>query len=280
MHRDITEVDSGYCSAFGLPVYRRMVGGGPVYLDPGQLFFQLILPAARVVARRAQVLAELLEPAARVLRSLGVAATVDRYGEITVGGAKVCGHGAGQLRDGVAVVGNLITAFDHQRAARVLHLETDTRAEVERLMRRYVAATPVDAQEWKALMVEQYAVHFGEAPRAGRPTVAELDELRVVDARLGNAEFVAGQARPRGSVRTVKVRAGVWVHDWRSEGQRLVLAVADGVVERAFGTGDRISPAALIGLPLNEARSELACDEATAALAAALGAANMEVVAA
>jgi lipoate-protein ligase A len=42
-HQDIEkEVDLEYCKAHGLPVYRREVGGGAVYLDNGQLFTQWI----------------------------------------------------------------------------------------------------------------------------------------------------------------------------------------------------------------------------------------------
>ena len=42
-HQDIQkEVDLDYCTAHNLPVYRREVGGGAVYLDNGQLFTQWI----------------------------------------------------------------------------------------------------------------------------------------------------------------------------------------------------------------------------------------------
>src|ERR1039458_2970626 len=55
-HRGIDEVDHDYCRENGLPVFRRMVGGGPVYLDAGQLFFQICLPARAVPAARAKAL--------------------------------------------------------------------------------------------------------------------------------------------------------------------------------------------------------------------------------
>ena len=270
-HRDLAEVDTDYCHAEGLPVYRRMVGGGPVYCDADQLFFQVSLPARDLPARRATALATLLRPAMRALRGLGVDAKLDRFGEISVGGAKVCGHGAGQLGDGATVVGNLITGFDHQRATRVLRLDPEVRMVVQALMRRYVAVTPVDPAAWQAAMVREYAQHFGGAVRDDRLTPTETRELSRMDRRLVNDGFVAGTPRPVRPVRTVKVRAGVWVHDWRGDGERVVLGIADGTVEVAEAREH------LVGLRLDDAIHELEHENEAAPLVTAIQAAHAEV---
>ncbi len=270
-HRDIAEVDTDYCQYNGLPVMRRMVGGGPVYCDEDQLFFQITVPAKDVPARRATALAALLTPAMRALRRLGVDAELDRFTEITVGSAKVCGHGAGQMKEGVTVVGNLIGRFDHERAARILRLDPEVRTVVEELMRRYVAATAVDPQRWQDAMVAEYAAHFGTAPREDTLTAGEADEVERMDTRLLDADFVAGTARPAKPVRTVKVRAGVWVHDWRAGDDRVVLGVAEGRVELASGREH------LAGLTLDEARMELERERGAAPLVSAIRAAYAEV---
>ncbi len=270
-HRDLVEVDTDYCRAGGVPVYRRMVGGGPVYCDADQLFFQIILPARDLPARRSTALATLLQPAVRALRAVGVDAELDRFGEISVGAAKVCGHGAGQLGDGAAIVGNLISAFDHERATRVLRLDPDVREVVLALMRRYVAATPVDPAAWQAAMVHEYAEHFGSEPTDDQLTPAAKQQLTRMDSRLGNHEFVAGTPRAVRPVRTVKVRAGVWVHDWRRDGERVVLGIAGGVVEVATGREH------LVGLRLDEAQHELQREHGATALVSAIRAAHAEV---
>lgn len=210
-HRRLDEVDTAFCAANDLPVLRRMVGGGPVYLDADQLFFQLTMPARDVVGRRDRVLATLLRPAVEALQALDVAAELDGYGEISVDGAKVCGHGAGQLGDGVVVVGNLITAFDHERAARVLALGSADRTRVLDLMRRHVAATPVDPLAWKGVMILAYAQAVGSRPTFGEPNAAEVAEAERLDALLGDPEFVAGTAPPGPPRRSVKIRGGVEV---------------------------------------------------------------------
>lgn len=210
-HRSADEVDRAWCAEAGLPVLRRMVGGGPVYLDPDQWFFQITLPARSARGRRDRVLAELLSPAAAALRDLGAEAELDSFGEISVGGAKVCGHAAGQLREGVVVVGNLITAFDHERATRSLALDPAHRAVVLDLMRRHVAATQVDPDAWKAAMVARYAAHFGTAPVRTGPAAAELAEARRLDGLLGAEDFVTAADRPLPPARQVKIRGGVYL---------------------------------------------------------------------
>jgi lipoate-protein ligase A len=210
-HRHLDELDVGWCREQGLPVLRRMIGGGPVYLDSDQWFFQITLPARAVTGRRDRVLANLLQPAVAALRALGVNAELDDYGEITVRGAKVCGHGAGQLRDGVVVVGNLITAFDHDRAARILNLDEAARTRVLDLMHRHVAATAVDAADWQAAMVQSYARHFGSPERPAEPRADELAEAERLDAVLSEAAFVAGADQVGKRARQVKIRGGVYV---------------------------------------------------------------------
>lgn len=141
--RELYEVDLGYCRRARLPVYRRMVGGGPVYLDDDQLFFQITVPEGWVSPCRAEALRWLLRPAVEAFRAQGVAADLDPHPEIVVGDRKICGHAGGQIGEAAVVVGNLIQRFPHHRAARILHVpHPQVRATLLRLMRRYVAAHP------------------------------------------------------------------------------------------------------------------------------------------
>ena len=50
-HQDVNqEVDLDYCQENGIPVFRREVGGGAVYLDGRQLFYQLVVNRDHPVA--------------------------------------------------------------------------------------------------------------------------------------------------------------------------------------------------------------------------------------
>ncbi|NIJ13012.1 lipoate-protein ligase A [Saccharomonospora amisosensis] len=220
-HRRLDEVDEKYCAAQGLPIYRRMVGGGPVYLDPDQLFFQICLPQGSVSPARSVAIRDLLTPAVAAYRAAGVEAELDDSHEISVVDRKICGHGAGQIEDAVVVCGNLIERFDHERATSVLRLPDGVdRAEVLRLMRRYVAATPADPAVFKEAAVRAYADALGLQPRPGELTGGERAALAELDARFTSEEWTAGPGsraarRPDG----IKIRAGVWVGTTKEKGQ-------------------------------------------------------------
>ena len=196
-HRRLEEVDTELCDRRGWPVYRRMVGGGPVFLDSGQLFFQITLPMRAVPASRTKALRWLLEPAAAAFRTVGIEAHVDDRLEIVVGDRKVCGYGAGQIGDAAIVVGNLIESFDHDAAASIVRAPgTSASAELSRLIKRYVAATPTDPERFRDAAIEHYSDTLGLDVVPGELSVDEQDHLLEIDARFQDPDWIRGAARP------------------------------------------------------------------------------------
>jgi lipoate-protein ligase A len=231
-HRRLEEADLDACREAGLPVYRRMVGGGVVYLDEHQQFFQIILPVAAVPRSREAALRRLLEPAVAAFRAAGVPAELDADNEIVVGEAKICGHGAAQIDDAVVVVGNLIERFDHVAAARVLALPDEVRAEVVRLMERFVAPTPVDPAAFRSAAIAAYGEALGLEPVPGALLPSERERLVELDGRFRSPEWLRGPQRPEPRCSQVKVRAGVYVVWTELEGSQAMATVVGGKIER------------------------------------------------
>lgn len=263
-HRRIDEVDVDTCNARGWPIFRRMVGGGPVYLDSGQLFFQITLPMTMVPAARHKALRWLLEPAVEAFRAGGVDAHIDDRLEIVVGDRKVCGYGAGQIGDAAIVVGNLIETFDHDAASSVLRPPTaSARAELGRLVSRYVAATPIDPIEFRDNIVGQYGAHLQLDPTRGELSEREHVHLARLDEKFVDPEWIAGPARSTPRAWQAKVRAGVWVFCAERDGTVLTMGVDDRRVLRAEvvdpdlnGTASALG-SALAGLELDDVASVL-----------------------
>ncbi len=235
-HRRLDEVDREECRRRGLPVFRRMVGGGPVYIDDGQLFFQITVPAGRAPAVRGRALRTLLQPAVDAFRDVGVAASLEDQGDIVVEDRKISGHGAGQIEQAVIVVANLITRFDHGAAAHIMAApDAATTRALEAMMRRYVAATPVPLGQFTAAVVRRYADALGLDPAPSGLTDVEDAALAALDAEFVDDDWLAGTARSVPPVWRVKIKAGVHVAHAVGDGARVRLSVAHGrIVDALF----------------------------------------------
>jgi len=125
-HQDLArEVDESYCRQHSIPIFRREVGGGAVYLDGNQLFYQLILHKDNPLAQgdKAAFYQRLLEPVAEAYGDLGVPARYRPINDvITLEGRKISGTGAAEIGDYLVLVGNLIADFDYETMSRVLRV--------------------------------------------------------------------------------------------------------------------------------------------------------------
>ena len=125
-HQDLRqEVDLDYCEEEGIPVFRREVGGGAVYLDGSQVFYQMVLHRDNPLAHGSKMsfYQRFLQPVAEVYRDLGVPAHYRPINDIiTRDGRKISGNGAASICDCAVLVGNLIADFDYETMSRVLRV--------------------------------------------------------------------------------------------------------------------------------------------------------------
>jgi lipoate---protein ligase len=263
-HRRLSEVDVDACQERGLPIYRRMVGGGPVYLDSGQLFFQITLPMCSVPASRPKAIRWLLGPAVEAFQACGIDAHVDERLEIVVGDRKICGYGAGQIGEAAIVVGNLIETFDHDAAIAVVSTPSaEARAELTRLMERYVAATPTDSDAFMSAAVTSYGEALDLTPSPGELTASEKIHLAELDTKFEDSGWIAGPARPAPAAWQVKVRAGIFVFSAADDDTQLTLGVNSRRIVRAEISDPELNGQAtslaesIVGLDLAEAANVL-----------------------
>jgi lipoate---protein ligase len=263
-HRRLEEIDQEFCRRVGLPVYRRMVGGGPVYLDDGQLFFQIILPLGMIPAVRARAVRDALGPAVEAFQAVGIDAHIEQAGDVVVGDRKICGHGAGQIEQAVVVVGNLITHFDHATAAQIVNTaDQETRVEFERLMRRYLVATPADPAAFTSAASRSYGAWLGLSPHTGGLNAFEEEKLAEIDSDFVEDHWLRGPSRAPAVVWQVKVKAGVFLLSATDGASQAQVSVAGGQIIRArlsdpeLNGASTVTESDLVGLTLNQGRVAL-----------------------
>src|SRR5690606_30092815 len=192
------EVRLDYCRAQGIEVGRRVTGGGGLYLDEGQVCWELALERRRLGTDLAAISARICTAAAAGLRRLGVPAEFRPRNDIEVHGRKISGTGG--LVDGATLFfqGTLLVDFDPACMIEVLKVPVDklARRDLDDARRRVTSlrellgeAPPV--RDIQAAMLEGFREHLGLEPQWGEPT--EYEETlarRLHDAEYGTEEYV------------------------------------------------------------------------------------------
>jgi len=237
-HQDAQqELDLGFCREQGFPVFRREVGGGAVYLDGNQLFFQLVFRANNplVPKRKESFYRTFLDPVIRTYERIGIPARYKPINDILCGTRKISGTGAGEIGPSIVFVGNLILDFDHETMSRVLRVPDEKfRDKVHRTLRENLTTIrrelgPEKAQLWDEtrlshILAEEFAALLGPLEPAS-PDAALLRQ--VASGRHG-----------------CSITAGSWARGRR--GKRKIGYSASDRVPRCF-TGSTRPPEALSG---------------------------------
>ncbi|MFX0094043.1 MAG: biotin/lipoate A/B protein ligase family protein, partial [Candidatus Hodarchaeota archaeon] len=117
------EVNLEYCQQVKIPVVRRILGGGAVYLDDGQLFYQFMTYSGtdQIPLQVGSYYEFLLKPVVQTYRELGVEARYAPVNDIvTLNQQKISGNGAGVIEKVQILTGNIIFEFDFEKMARIL----------------------------------------------------------------------------------------------------------------------------------------------------------------
>ncbi len=112
------ELDLAWCRENGYPVIQRRIGGGTVFLDSNQLFYQRVFHRSRAPFDVAAIYRRFLVPAVETLRALGLGATLEGVNEIEVAGRRIAGTGGGQIGEAMVVTGNILFDFDYDVMSR------------------------------------------------------------------------------------------------------------------------------------------------------------------
>jgi len=118
------EVDVPYCRANGIPVVRRVVGGGAILDGPWEHDYMVVVPPGAPGTENgvAGFYEHYLAPISATLGRLGVRAERSGVNDLAVGRRKISANGALQLEGSWILVGDLLLDLDVPAMSRVLRV--------------------------------------------------------------------------------------------------------------------------------------------------------------
>jgi lipoate-protein ligase A len=220
-HQDVgQEVDLEFCKANNIPVFRREVGGGAVFLDGNQLFFHLIIQRDNPIApkRIDAFYKKFLQPVIEVHRRIGIEAQYKPVNDLVIETRKISGTGAAEIGDCIVFVGNLILDFDYETMSRVLKIPDEKfRDKVKKTIeenlstiQRELGAQKLkqwDEQTLNNMMAEEFEKVLGTL------TPTEKDDALIAEMKALETSMISDgwlfQRGKRVEGRVVKVRSGL-----------------------------------------------------------------------
>lgn len=246
-HQDLgREVNLDYCAHDGIGTVRRITGGGAIYLDEGQLGWEIVfhrsalgIPALPDLAR------EICNAAAAGLSELGVDARFRPRNDIEVDGRKISGTGGFFDGDILIYQGTVLVDMNAQQMVRALNVpqskvarhDLDSAAQRVVTLKELLGDNTPDMVTIREALIKGFSERLGISAVEGEITAAE-EELarRYFDDEIGSDEFVAEINEP-GAVKDVlaghHTGAGGTINSYiRLEGP------THGIVQRVLISGD------------------------------------------
>ncbi len=244
------DVDLAYCREHGIPVFRREVGGGAVYLDGNQLFWQLVIRKDHplVPASREEFYRKFLQAPIAVYRAIGIPAEYKPVNDVIVHNRKISGTGVAEIGNYIVFVGNLILDFNYEMMVRVLKVPDEkfrdkvykTLQENLTTIKRELGDIPPREKLWD-LLAEKFSEILG-------PMEVETGvdpEWRAEANRLGEVmlkeDWLYMRRRPHTDY-GVTIRSGVEVRQkvYKATGGliRAIIVVQEGTIADITLSGD------------------------------------------
>ncbi len=252
------EVDTELCRKLGIPIVRRQVGGGAVYLDQNQQFYHVIVPRNHPLARGTveDFFRNVLRAVVEFYRSYGLPAEYKPVNDVVIRGRKASGNGAALLHGSMVLIGNVILDFDAETAAKILRVPDEklrshlvaTMKEWVTSLRRELGYVP-PRHEVVIKLRKCFEDALGIELVDGELSAEELEETRRIAEKLASKEWLYALADGREDLlrryvpgtRVVKVREGHYIAyvDHRGEKTvRIVLETVEGIVNSVIISGD------------------------------------------
>ena len=201
-HQDLSrEVDLDYCRDNDVGIVRRITGGGAIYLDEGQLGWELVFHRASLgIPALPDLAREICNAAALGLAKLGVDAKFRPRNDIEVDGRKISGTGGFFDGDILIYQGTVLVDMNPEQMVRVLKVpekklanrDLDSAAQRVVTLKQLLGDATPDIATIKNALIEGFEEGLGIEATTGEVSEAEETLSRQhFDDEIGRDDFVA-----------------------------------------------------------------------------------------
>ncbi len=209
-HQDLSrEINLDFCRDDRVGTVRRITGGGAIYLDEGQLGWELVFHRSALgIAALPDLAREICDAAAAGLSELGVEAKFRPRNDIEVGGRKISGTGGFFDGDILIYQGTVLVDMNPAQMVRALNIPEAkvSKHELDSAEKRVVTLKELlgdelpDIETIKAALIKGFTEGLGIAAEPGSITGAEEAlAQRIFEEEIGTDDFVAEIDNPGGS---------------------------------------------------------------------------------
>jgi lipoate-protein ligase A len=235
------ELDIEYCKEHDIPYFRRETGGGTVYLDENQLFYQIIIRRDNPFTPwlTEAFFRRFLKPVIRTLEQFGLKGRFVPINDLLVNDRKISGNGGGEIGECKVLIGNLLLDFDFEIMASIMNVPNDD-------FRKRALASMIEnmttlkdllkmippVEDLKKALISEYEELVGplETAELGKDVIGLMDEL---NEKFSTEKWLFQRVPPTEG-RSVKIREGVMIinrtfagNDWEIE---MNLEVKDSII--------------------------------------------------
>lgn len=225
------ELDLDYCKEHNIPYFRRETGGGSVYLDKNQLFYQVIVRRDNPLTpwHTEAFFRRFLKPVIRTLEQFGMKGRFVPINDLLVNDRKISGNGGGEIGECKVLIGNLLLDFDFEIMTSILNTPNENfKKRVNESMKGNLTTlkaelgTVPSVEDLKKALIQEYDKLLGPL------TSVTLDNdvislMKELDNKFSTEKWLF-QRVPKTQGRSVKIREGVMLYnrtfsqdDWEIE---------------------------------------------------------------
>jgi lipoate-protein ligase A len=208
------ELDCDYCENRNIGVFRREIGGGTVFLDKNQLFYQIILNRENAPLDQRVLFQRNLKPVIKTCKALGIDAKYNPVSDLVVNGKKISGNGGGDIGNCKVMTGSILLDFDCETMCRILNLPSENfRQKVCNTMKENLTTVKNELgyipniDKIKSLLIDNWEDMFGALERGilGSKTKEIMKEL---DTKFSSEEWLHKKRKQKRG-RNVKIIEGI-----------------------------------------------------------------------